>query len=292
MLGFHIGKNCDSKKRTWREAVKDINLVTSHNLRPCAQIFVMGPLNTKVNLTTDDKAALREFAAKYDLVVHGAYVNNPWGENSAAGVLSIKQEMTICAEIGAKGLVIHLAAGANNDDNLRNVLTELSNLPARVINDVILYLEINTAKQSHNTFETPQKINRLFDRINGLGLPLRTGLCIDTAHVFSCGVALYEYNKTMEWLNAIEGTTEIMFHLNDSASSLGSGKDKHHTLTEGKLWGDFNRQKGGLDLRESGLMAVLEWAEANDSIVILERGDGLDKDINLIASLGYFQIKN
>jgi endonuclease IV len=292
MLGFHIGKNENGKKRTWREAVNDIKEITSCNMRACAQIFVMGPQNTKVHLTEDDEAALREFSAKYDLVVHGAYVNNPWGENSAARVLNIKQEMQICAEIGAKGLIVHLGAGANDDTILRNVLEEISKLSKRILDDVILYLEINTAKQSHNTFETPQKINRLFDRINHLGLPIRVGLCIDTAHVFSCGVALHEYNYTMDWLNAIEGTTEIIFHLNDSASSLGSGKDKHEVLTEGQLWGDFGRKNDGLDMRESGLMAVLEWAEANNTLVILERGEGLTKDINLIASLGYFQIKN
>ena len=174
-----------------------------------------------------------------------------------------------------------------------------------------MYLEINAAAQSVNTFETPEKIRRLFqrieetlDRINSganvaandvtgafgsIGnVRLKVGLCVDTAHVFSCGDSLDDYNLTMDWLNALP-SVPIMFHLNDSASTLGSGKDKHEALTKGNIWSRYNPTAGDLKFEDCGVMAVLDYAVLNECFVILERSSGLTDDLLLINSIGYFR---
>jgi endonuclease IV len=286
MLGFHIGKN----KRSMPEAIcNDIKQICDYDMKPCAQIFVTGPRNNHENLTTNDKRALRAICAKFPVVIHGAYVDNPWNK-SVGAVPNIKKEIEIAADIGAIGVIVHLGGGANCDETLSEVLTEIDSMNKNVRGDVILYLEINTAKKSANTFETPEKINALFMRVAALGLSINIGLCIDTAHVFSCGEALYEYNFTMEWLNSLTGIHDVIFHLNDSKSSLGSGVDKHQGLTYGNIWSDYNAKNGIHHIRDSGLMAVLEWAENNNCLVILERSDEyLSADIELIHSLGFFK---
>ena len=85
-----------------------------------------------------------------------------------------------------------------------------------------------------------------------------------------------------------------MIHLNDSNAKLGTGKDSHATLTRGNIWGEYSGNKGGdYDISESGLMYILDYAEKNNIITILERNpEGLLNDLNLIRNLGFFNIKN
>jgi hypothetical protein len=81
-----------------------------------------------------------------------------------------------------------------------------------------------------------------------------------------------------------------MMHLNDSASSLGSGVDRHETLCHGKLWSAYHPETGHLPIENSGLVAILNWAEAHDIMTILERDEeGTVQDLTLIQTLGYFQ---
>lgn len=293
MIGFHVGK---AGRNMSTALTQDIKLVTERDMRACAQIFVTGPRNNKETLTAEDKRLIKLFTERYPVVVHGAYVDIPWKQNPG-GVLNIKREMEICHEIGASGLIVHLGAGANDDNVLAHVLQEVSTIDEHVRDNVILYLEINTAKPSNNTFETPKKISKLFERIANTEHSLRVGLCIDTAHVFSCGVALDEYNITMNWLNSIQGVSDIMFHLNDSASSLGSGVDKHAALCRGNLWSHYAANNANavnttdtFDIRDSGIMAVIEWAKVNNCMVILERNEGLEDDLDLLAASGVFAL--
>lgn len=287
MLGFHISKG----GRTMSAAMdEDMALLTKFGFtNTCTQIFVSGPKSPKETLTEQDKEHLKR-AYSDRIVVHGAYIDNPW--NRAPGAVhNIKMEMRVCAKIGAIGLVVHLGAGAFGD-TLRYVLEQLSRVEDDVKASCTIYFEINAAKSAEHTFETPQKINTLFERISNaldsIAAPVRlkVGLCVDSAHVFSCGVALADYNVTMDWLNALS-VPSIMFHLNDSASELGSGKDRHEALTKGNLWRSYGAD-GVFPIEDCGLVAILDYAIINDSFVILERGAGLIDDLALIQQLGYF----
>lgn len=118
---------------------------------------------------------------------------------------------------------------------------------------------------------------------------MQIGLCIDTAHLFACGTSFRDYNTAYTWLMDVAAVTSgapIMMHLNDSASTLGSGRDQHAMLTRGNIWGDFI--DGHQPITDSGLMAVLDWVEENKIVTILERHpDHVEHDLKLIADLGY-----
>jgi endonuclease IV len=199
--------------------------------------------------------------------------------------------LRIAARIGATGVIVHLAAGAADEANLKYVIEEVTNLPDEVRNAVTFWLEIHTAKPGPFTYETPAKLRTLFERVKKCDTKgMKIGLCIDTAHLFSCGMALDTYEKADEWLSEVsEIGVPLMMHLNDSASSLASGIDQHENLCEGKIWSAYHPEKGHLPIEESGLVAILNWAESNDILTILERDDeGTIKDLRLIQSLGYF----
>lgn len=259
--------------------------------KPAAQIFVTGPQGFKETLSDNDKKDVRDWIQRTNVpvVIHGAYVDNPW--NRAAGsVHNIKQELRICESLGAKGVIVHLGKGAANDENFNYVLDQVSNIEQPVREKTTLFLEINAAKPTANTFETPQKIRRLFERVAAVDTRgLSVGLCIDSAHLFSCGFAMDTYERTWNWLTAMP-RVPVMMHLNDSLSTLGSGVDAHGPLTKGNLWSDYDPDTGRLPIEESGLMAVLDWATENNVMLILERDtDGIVNDLSLIRSLGYFQ---
>lgn len=298
-FGYHVSKHGRPLHTALEAAVVDL---TGHGFaHPAAQIFVAGPQSFKPTADAAEIAACRHVidANGVRVVIHGAYVDHPW-KRSAASIHNIKQEMRVAAALGATGVIIHLAAGAADDGNLRHVLETVAadTLPGGA--NPILWLEIHTAKASPLTYETPEKLIRLFERVRAVaarrpdGAQLRVGLCIDTAHVFSCGVALTSVEVMGRWLgqlSALPAGTPIMVHLNDSASTIGSGKDIHAGLARGGIWGMYDPRAGLLPVAESGLMAILLWAEAGRHMVILERGDddALRTDLTLVRGLGCFQ---
>lgn len=292
-IGFHVSKSAGGRKRLMATALEE----TVENLRSygfksiCAQIFVSGPQSFREILTEEDKLACRRVIREHNLpvVIHGSYIDHPWNR-LAASVHNIKQELRIAAAIGATGVIVHLGAGASSDENLAYVLETVTDLPEEVRENVTLWLEIHTAKSSTATYETTKKIKNLFERISKVNTRgMRIGLCIDTAHIFACGLALDSSVVMEKWLSELP-KVPLMLHLNDSASTLGSGKDMHDALTIGNIWKNYNRDKGFLPIEDSGLVSILNWAESNDIVTILERNEeDLVKDLTLIQQLGYFQ---
>lgn len=296
-LGFHVSKSGRQMADALRQ---DMEHLRGYGVTaPCAQIFVSGPQSYAPTLTNEDKAAVRNYVNEVGLklVVHGAYVDNPWALN-APSINNIMDEMRTAAEIGAVGVIVHLSSRAMS--SLDAVLTKLADLDKAIKRKVILFFEINAAKPGPNTFETPEKLANLFTKARTIaGNPadnpdaLRIGLTIDSAHLYSCGVALDSWVATEKWIqsamSALPEGTPVMLHLNDSACELGSGKDRHEALTKGNIWRSYHMESGHLKIEDSGLMYLLDWAEKNDVMVIMERHSGdVESDLNLISELGYF----
>lgn len=272
MLGFHAGVN---------EVQDCIDILSDYGFRPCVQIFVTGPQSYKeIKL---DKPRLKKIAKNNGLVIHGAYPDNPWGcDHRIRAIKNIRKEMKIAEEIGASGVIVHLGPGINDDNVLREVL-------AGMVTSVTLWLEINATKPE-KAFETPGKIRKLYDRINNINKtfarPANIGICIDTAHLHSCGVPLYTYDNAMTWLGALPDC-KYMLHLNDSHSEFGSGQDRHAALCQGNIWGEFG--PGKLPVEESGLAAFCIWAEKYSEMTILERKtEYIPADLHLLHSMGVF----
>jgi endonuclease IV len=296
-IGYHVGKTdhkgkkCEYSK-VLKDFIDDMNGYGFHDI--CAQIFVSGPQTlNKPTVPESDYADIRELTSRgLKLIAHAAYVSNPW-KMSPGAIHNVREELRICDKIGALGLVVHLSAAAFEYDTLKYVLEKISkNLD--IERPLTLWLEINAAKRSDFTYETPDKIKALFEKINKIETEVDLGklsisLCVDSAHLFSIGVSLADYSMTEKWLNDLQDIPNLMFHLNDSKSELGSGVDRHEALLKGKIWSEYHPVTGRLGIESSGLLAILNFATENNSIAILERGEGLCGDLMLIQTLGYFQ---
>jgi endonuclease IV len=302
MIGLHVSKTFTiGKKHTTRsmsEALRhDINIIKKYIdpdvNPPCVQIFVVGPQSFKPTVVGDEITACKEVLDSQNCacVIHGAYVDNPWGDKPTrnGAIHNIKYELDIAAQIGASGVIIHLGNNTMQGNNLQYVLERIdTTLDPSVMEKTILWLEIHAAKQSAGTFETVEKLRALFDTIESFNLKhLRVGLCVDTAHLFSCGLSLNTYDIAMQWFENLSKhiKVNIMLHLNDSASTLGSGKDEHSELTEGKIWGEYSSEHGK-PIEDSGLLAILNWAQMNKTMIILERNyDGAVRDLARVQEL-------
>lgn len=266
--GYHVSKDgYGSLAEALRAAIN------KHEIG-AAQIFVQGPQSSRMNLSDEDEAAIRNVVDEHGLwlAVHSAYVNAPWS-GKANSIMRINSELQVAERIGAKGLVVHLGAGCNNDMILRTVLTTIAESP------VTLFLEINAAKPSADTWESPEKLATLFTKIRLMPLAINVGLCIDTAHLSSCGRTLTTRQAMSEWLNVITNAIPdlpIMFHLNDSDAEPGRGKDLHAGLKKGVVWRDD----------DSGLIELVNRARHNEWPLILERdGHLLDDDIDILKNI-------
>lgn len=292
-LGYHVNKNTGgTKSMSEALATASENLASWGVSKTAMQIFAVGPQNHKpVHIDIQEcKKVIRE--KNITLVIHGSYVDNPW-KRAKGAIHNIKQEMRIAAQLGASGVIVHLGTGALDLDNFRHVMSGLATNEITGLG-VTLWLEIHSAKQSDATYETPEKIAALFEKCKQVaspdGVPLKIGLCIDTAHLYACGLALTDYDTTSRWLAALPAN-QYMLHLNDCATPLGSGRDQHERLLYGNIWDAYHPDLG-LPIENSGLLALLEWAESNSVITILERKpEHISADLMLIHNLGFFMDK-
>lgn len=232
-------------------------------------MFIAGPRTRAMVLDDTEAAALAKYLqeTKMCAIAHGTYPDVPWnGDPNAASF--IRQEVDMCHAAGISGLVVHLPN--------KEPATVVKFMPRlfTATKDVRIYLETPAVSPAKSYYETPKKLGALFlmlrEKVDRL--LLRTGLCIDTAHLWSCGVDISSRELAEKWLEGLDAVSEtvpasvIMFHLNDSVYACGTGKDEHSTLLRGKMWGEYKDAPA-----KSGLAAFVEYAIKHNIPTILER---------------------
>jgi deoxyribonuclease-4 len=268
MLGYHVGHG-KGLYESITEAKQVLAKFDLHGFTPVFQFFVTGPQSQRpVHISDTEIEQMRLMGCA--MIIHGAYVSNPW--NKAPGAIhNLKQEMIMAERLGAAGCIVH----TGKTENIEYVLGAMTSEP-RPLGDrelsapARLWLETHSAKPGPYTCETPEKINTLFKKLHSVAKRPQLGLCIDTAHVFACGVALDSAATTRQWLGALRVDCPIMFHLNDSKGKLGDGRDIHEAVGLGNIWKAYG-PGGYLDPADSGYAAILQYARANSCMVILER---------------------
>lgn len=266
MLGFHIIKNLP-KTRTYEECLEEVES------RGCtsAQIFISGPRSKKMILI-DHKKLKKEAARKnISLYAHNSYFGSPWSNNPDT-IQFVKDQLDICYKSGVKGFVIHLPKKP------LNVVIDI--LPKIVHSHVEILLEIPAVKSDPNlSWETPERINLLCKAIKAAKIK-NTFICVDTSHIFACGLDLTTKKQAKKWLKNIKYPNMIhMIHLNDSQVTLGNNKDVHAQIHKGEMWKDLKPNK-------SGMAPFISFAIDKEIPIILERAGlkniELDKEIQII----------
>ncbi len=273
MFGPHVNRVYAKRRRGVRPSITEhiriavANAATAHFTPRAVQIFVGNPHRRVITLTPEEASELKAYIHETKLwtVAHGSYLDSPWKGNAAA-TAHIDAEMGTCVSAGINGLVIHLG----RPDHTAVVAT--LPLPRPEWKTARLYLETPHVKPKHSHYSHPSDYGALFRTIRAEVDPelQHYGLCIDTAHLWSCGVDIRARGAAEQWLQGLDAIAHIvppaalLFHLNDSLDALGSGVDHHAPLGEGVMW-------SGIDANESGMAAFVEYAVRRGIPAILER---------------------
>jgi deoxyribonuclease-4 len=265
-IGRHICKGKKGYVQSFRVAINDAKKCGIK--LSAGQIFVVGPRDGTGTVEKEDEKDIKKFIDenKISLVVHGAYIDTPFstkknGAVSNTSIGNIKREIKIAKNIGAIGVNIHLSAV--DHDRIIDILDKLGETLEK--NDIILYLETNACLQNTWSFEKTENINKLFKLLDSRSYKQHVGICIDTAHLWACGLDISTSFQVKPWLKSLDRSVipNIMFHLNDDRKPRGTGADNHESIGYGKIWGTS----------KSGLISFLDYITKHKLIMILERNE-------------------
>jgi deoxyribonuclease IV len=206
------------------------------------------------------------------VVVHGAYVLNTASEDatkSARARAGLAKELERSTALGVGGICFHPGAAIGGDRKAAacRVAQAVTEALDRVQGGTRVWVE-NTAGAGTTIGRTPEEIGAILEGVPQR-LRVRTGYGLDTCHLFSSGqdIARSEtaLRKVLDSFEAAAGCKPSFFHLNDSEGGLGSNKDRHVLIGEGKIgpaaFGWLLR-----DPRSQGVPLILETPQKNYDI--------------------------
>ncbi len=192
------------------------------------------------------KQAWKESTIKA-VVIHDSYLINLGSPDEAVLKKSrdaFLDEMDRAEMLGVPDLVFHPGSylKATEEFGLNKIIESLNFVLAQRPDYTVRLLLETTAGQGTNlgyTFEQLATIR------NGIEQKERTGICLDTAHIFAAGYDIRtrnDYKNTMNKFDEILGVENLhAFHLNDSKKPLGSRVDRHENIGKGLIGADAFR---------------------------------------------------
>ena len=219
------------------------------------------------------KAALADSEIKPQAVlVHAAYVLSvatPDDEKWARASAGLTKELERSTALGVGAVCFHPGSAGSSERSssakriARAIIAALESIdsPTRLLIE-------NTAGAGRTMGRTAEEIAEILSDVPR-SLRARTGYGLDTCHLFSSG---YDIAKSKKGLSAIldefeekTGEAPSFFHLNDSATELGSNRDRHVLIGDGHIGVDpFHWLMS--DSRTNGVPLVLETPQKNYDI--------------------------
>ncbi len=159
-------------------------------------------------------------------------------EVAAKSEVALEDELRRCFLLGLPGIVMHPGAhlGQGREKGIeliaaacRRVFDKIGDGPTRLLFEST----VGSGTNMGGTFEDLRDVLAAVDR------PDRTGVCMDTCHIFAAGYDIRTpetYTETMRQLDTIVGILNVRaIHLNDSVGDLASRKDRHAHIGEGLI---------------------------------------------------------
>ena len=198
------------------------------------------------------------------VVVHAAYVLNTATEDETKlnrARAGLRKELERSTALGVGSVCFHPGAATTGD---RAAAAERV---ALAITDALEAVQGGTRLLVENTAGAGMTLGRKAAEIGAIlhAVPEpqrhRTGYGLDTCHLLASGHDITrseeELTRVLDEFEAATGTPPAFFHLNDSEGALGSNKDRHVLIGEGKI----GRQPFAWllrDRRTAGIPLILE----------------------------------
>lgn len=213
----------------------------------CLQIFASPPRNwTNASPTDLQKSEFINLKARFQtdpVYFHATYLINlsddgRIGESSKSILID---ELNLAPKIGVRGSVVHLGSFKEKlpDEEVfrehpkhKLLLNNLSEVLKNIPNESLLIIEnAGTHKIGASIAEIGFLIKSLKDK--------RVRVCLDTCHLHAAGFDLSnekQLNQFLEMFDKLVGIENLeLFHANDSKDELGSYRDRHENIGDGKV---------------------------------------------------------
>ena len=199
-----------------------------------------------------------------NVVTHAAYVLNTASsdeEKAARARGGLAKELERSTALGVGAVCFHPGAATDGDRDAAaaRIAAAITHALETVGGGTRLLVE-NTAGAGATMGRTPVEIAGILSSVPNALRP-RTGYGLDTCHLYAAGHDIAEsrdaFTSILDEFETVIGEPPSFFHLNDSEGALGSNKDRHMLIGEGKIGVEpFGWLLG--DRRSSGVPLILE----------------------------------
>jgi deoxyribonuclease-4 len=203
------------------------------------------------------------------VIVHGAYVLSvatPEPDKWVRASGGLTKELERSTALGVGGVCFHPGSAASSDvaGATERVGAAITAALEAVTGETRILVE-NTAGAGRTVGRTSAEIAQILSHVPG-HLRSRTGYGLDTCHLYSSGydIARSEehFKSILDDFDATIGESPRFFHLNDSDGELGSNRDRHTLIGDGRIGADAFRWLLH-DPRSAGIPLILETPQMN-----------------------------
>ena len=240
------------------------------------QVFTAKPqfYNEKISVRPERverfKAALAESDIRPEHVVaHAAYVLSvatPDDEKYARASLGLTKEVERASQLGIGAVCFHPGSALDSERSVsaKRIAAAITKALETVKDDTRLLVE-NTAGAGRTMGRTAEEIGEILSHVPS-SLRARTGYGLDTCHLYASGhdITMSEdaVRVVLDQFEQAAGEAPSFFHFNDSEGALGSNKDRHVLIGDGKIGVDPFRWLLH-DRRTRGVPLILETPQQN-----------------------------
>src|SRR5918912_2143538 len=231
----------------------------------CVQLFTQSPRTWRP--TNHDPRNFEKFkerraeAGIAGVVCHALYLVNlasPKDDIYDQAVATLQNTINVACAMDADAVVFDVGShlGSGFDAGLERVVPALRDALTRCSETTWLLME-NSAGTGGTIGRSLEELQALFE---ALDRHERLGICLDTCHLFASGYDVTDRKALDALLDDVDDRIGLdrlrVLHVNDSATPLGSNRDRHANIGEGLIGEEL-----GVFLahpRLQGLPALLE----------------------------------
>ncbi len=242
------------------------------------QIFTRSPQGGKTPQLTEEIIQNFKLQTKnYNL--QAIYIHAPYYINFASAnnrirygsVRAIQEELERGSLISAKYVMTHLGSAKElgQKESIQKVVHMLQKALEGYSGTTKLLLE-NSAGTGDIIGDNLEELGEIIKKVNDKNI---AGICLDTQHSFASGYDWREFEKTTERVDEEIGVENIkLIHANDSQSDLGSNKDRHEHIGQGKIGFDaFKNIVAFAQSQNIDLLCETEYPGNKEDIEILKK---------------------
>jgi deoxyribonuclease IV len=231
------------------------------------QVFTQSPRAWRP--TNHDPATFEAFRERRaavgmgGVVCHALYLCNLAAPDDGVyekSVAALRNTVEVARGIGADGVVFHVGShlGSGFEHGLERVVPAMEQVLELCSDETWLLME-NSAGTGGTIGRSIDELAAIFDR---LGRHPRLGVCLDSCHLYASGVDVGDPAALDACLDEVDASIGLdrlrALHVNDSATPLGSNRDRHANVGTGLIGERLGVFLGNARLQS--LPAVLETA--------------------------------